>query len=145
MFVIIAGRSQDASVQGVIKAKSIAPEVLVHCDCDEDGANGRLVAVNRIGARNGGKRSYLNAGTGVADNDSYLTKIGVSKSRLNTYKEPRARRRDVMSRTYPPVPNVLIPKRDDKVAQIRNQHVGYHSWQTHFRLSNSTVFLRGSH
>lgn len=47
--------------------------------------------------------------------------------------------------TYPPIPLVLIPKSNHKVADDHNNHVDNHGWQTHFRLSNTLVLASGPH
>lgn len=53
-------------------AKAIAPQILVNCNCDENRADGRLVAVNCVGTRNCGERSDLNTGTSIPNNDDDL-------------------------------------------------------------------------
>ena len=52
--------------------KSIAPDVLVDRDGDEDGAGDGLVAVDRVRGGDGGDGSDLDPGAGVADDDDDL-------------------------------------------------------------------------
>ena len=49
------------------------------------------------------------------------------------------------TRTYPPIPFILVSKGHDKVSDDHDHHVDCHGRQSHFRLSNTLVLPSGLH
>lgn len=96
-------------------AESITPHILVDRDGDEQTARNRLVAVDCICGYDTRESGDLDASAGVADQDDGF-----------------------------PGPVVLVAHADDDVAEVHDDNVGDHCWETHLGFTDTTVTFGGS-
>ena len=113
--------------------ETVAPDVLVDGDGNEDGAGDGLVGVDAVGRGDGGEGGDLDAGACVADYHDWL--VGMLIKRV----DGEGRGGDG---AYLPVPLLLVSERDDEVSEDHQADVGDHRRQSHFRFSDSAVLFR---
>ena len=96
--------------------ETVAPEVLVDGDGDEDGTGDGFVAVDGVGADDGGDGSDLDSGAGEADDDDGF-----------------------------PGPFVLVAEGHDEIAEEHDEDVGEEGGETHLRFTDAAVAFGGAH
>lgn len=127
-------------------AESVAPQILVDGDGDEDTTGHRLVAVYRICRCDGWDCCDLNTRASVSNDYDNLGDMLVMNHDLIYNPTKPSKKQNLKGRrnSYLPVPFMLITKSHNEVTNQHDNHVWNECWQSHLWLSHTFVLPRGA-